>query len=90
MIKATRFKVKGKVQGVGYRAFVERNAKSLGLVGWVRNEPDGTVEGVIEGEPDAIAKFEERIRSGPRAAVVNAVDTIRESPIGMESFEIRK
>ena len=65
---------RGRVQGVGYRAFVEHEALRLGLEGWVRNRRDGTVEAVLSGADDVIAAMIDACRRGPPAARVEAVD----------------
>lgn len=62
--------VHGRVQGVGYRAWAADEAEILGLSGWVRNKPDGTVEAVVSGEPEAVQTFVSLCRDGPRAALV--------------------
>ena len=66
--------MRGRVQGVGYRAFVEHEALRLGLDGWVRNRRDGTVEAVLSGADDVIAAMIDACRRGPPAARVEAVD----------------
>jgi acylphosphatase len=66
--------VRGRVQGVGYRVFVEDTALRLGLEGWVRNRRDGSVEAVFAGPEAAIAAAIEASRAGPRGAQVDAVD----------------
>jgi len=67
---ARRIIVEGRVQGVGYRAFVARQAESRGLTGWVRNLSDGNVEAVLCGtEADAVTVIE-ACRRGPRLAIV--------------------
>ena len=66
--------MRGRVQGVGYRAFVEHEALRLGLEGWVRNRRDGTVEAVFSGADDVVAAMIDACRRGPPAARVEAVD----------------
>ena len=66
--------VRGRVQGVGFRAFVEHEALKRGLGGWVRNRRDGTVEAVFEGEAAAVAAAVEACRRGPMGARVDALD----------------
>ena len=66
--------VRGRVQGVGYRAFVEDAAERLGLEGWVRNRRDGTVEAVFAGREEAVATAIEACRAGPGGARVDAVN----------------
>jgi acylphosphatase len=88
--KAVRFVAKGKVQGVGYRAYVERNANQLGLVGFVRNDPDGTVTGVVQGPADVVDQLIERMKAGPRAAVVQSLDVRSEPRTELTGFEVRR
>lgn len=64
----------GLVQGVGYRAFVEREAVKRQLAGWVRNRRDGTVEAVFKGEPAAIEDIVDACRRGPFAARVDSLN----------------
>jgi len=66
--------VRGRVQGVGYRAFVEDEALRLGLEGWVRNRRDGTVEAVFSADDQKVAAMIEACRRGPSAARIEAVD----------------
>jgi acylphosphatase len=66
--------VYGRVQGVGYRAFVEREALKRGVEGWVRNRRDGAVEAVLSGPANAVAGVVEACRRGPFAARVDTVD----------------
>lgn len=66
--------VRGRVQGVGYRAFVEVEALRRGLQGWVRNRNDGTVEALFAGEAAAVAGMVETCRRGPMGARVDALD----------------
>lgn len=81
--------VRGRVQGVWYRAWTVETASRLGLVGWVRNRTDGSVEAIIEGSPDAIEELLEAIWEGPEAAVVESVD-VRDTPVsGRIGFEKR-
>lgn len=67
--------IEGRVQGVGFRAWVEREAKAKGLAGWVRNRADGAVEAVFSGEDQAVRKMVESCGKGPRLAAVRAVKT---------------
>jgi acylphosphatase len=67
--------VRGRVQGVGFRFFVLREATVLGLDGWVANEPDGSVRCVAEGPPEALEALVEELRRGPAGARVVAVST---------------
>ncbi len=68
------FCVHGAVQGVGYRRFAAREAQALGLAGWVRNEPDGSVSGRAEGAGTALEGFRIRLAAGPAFAVVERLD----------------
>jgi acylphosphatase len=66
--------VRGRVQGVGYRAFVEQEAQQRGLHGWVRNRRDGSVEAVFAGPRSAVEAMIEVCRRGPMSARINALD----------------
>jgi acylphosphatase len=68
-----RYRVTGRVQGVGFRVWTARRARELGLRGAVRNEPDGSVVVEGEGEPAALERLEELLRRGPALARVRAV-----------------
>ena len=70
---AVRVIVEGRVQGVGYRAWVSRQALSRNLSGWVRNRGDGSVEAVFAGDQVTVAAMVEACRSGPGLAVVRNV-----------------
>jgi len=74
---ARRFLVSGRVQGVGFRWFVVREASSRGLTGWTRNLPDGRVEVVAQGEPDAVAELGGALARGPSAARVDRVHEVK-------------
>lgn len=67
-------KVHGKIQGVGFRFFATRVARRLELGGWIRNQRDGTVDAVVEGESEKIDEWIEEIREGPRYAEVTRID----------------
>lgn len=86
------FRVHGCVQGVGYRRFAERQAQALGLAGWVRNDPGGTVSGEAEGSEDALAAFRSQLAQGPAFGSVDRLDW--ETPAVRSSlpfpFEIRR
>ena len=84
-----RVTVHGSVQGVGFRFSVARAAQSRGVAGWVSNRPDGTVEVVFEGEPEAVDSLVRFCRGGPRGAVVDRVEVVEEEPEGLRSFGIR-
>ena len=82
MLIARRFVVSGRVQGVGFRWFVQEKAAIEGAVGWVRNLPDGTVEALIQGEAEAVLRIDRQIRRGPPAARVESVEAVDEPASG--------
>ena len=75
MAKQLHCVVRGKVQGVFFRSATQREAKRLGLTGWVRNLGDGSVEVTVEGEEDSLKEFQLWVQRGPSAARVDRVDT---------------
>jgi acylphosphatase len=82
--------VKGRVQGVGFRAFVHRNAVEIGVTGWVRNVGFDTVEAVAEGRSEQIARFLEMVRRGPRASRVDDSHEEWEQVTGeFEAFQMK-
>ena len=90
MVQARRFLVRGRVQGVGFRWFVEREAAILQIAGWVRNNPDSTVEVFAQGTRDQLAGLHQRLREGPRASRVDEVEVSDAAPTpGLISFQIR-
>jgi len=87
--QALRFVVRGRVQGVGFRWFVEREAHVLGVSGWVRNNADGSVEVLAQGTRDQLLGLRSRLRQGPRAARVDDVEESEVGPVaGLSSFRI--
>ncbi len=80
--------VYGFVQGVFFRESVRRHAVSNGIAGWVRNDRDGSVEAVFEGDPDAIERLVAFCRRGPRGAHVDRLDVVEESPEGLAGFAV--
>ena len=77
MTKVLHAQITGRVQGVGYRAWVAREAEGLRLAGWVRNRRDGSVEAVFKGDEDAVVRMLEGCWRGPRGAEVdNVVATV--------------
>jgi len=89
-VNARRAVVEGRVQGVGYRFFAERAARELGVRGWVRNLPDGSVEAVAEGDDEAVATFIERLKRGPLLARIDRVEVAEATAQGFERFEITR
>jgi acylphosphatase len=83
-----RVVVEGRVQGVFFRDSVRRRARALGVHGRVRNRPDGTVEAVFEGPPDAVDALVRFSETGPRGARVSQVDVTDEEPEGLDGFEV--
>ncbi|RME88544.1 MAG: acylphosphatase [Anaerolineae bacterium] len=83
--------VTGRVQGVGFRAFVQQNAYALGLSGWVRNVGYNQVEIVAEGERHLLERLLEAVRRGPRASRVDETRLEWEQPTGeFWRFEVRR
>ena len=73
MSRTVHVMITGIVQGVGYRAFVERQATSLGIWGWVRNRNDGSVEAIFSGEASNVEAILIACRRGPRLAIIEEV-----------------
>ena len=73
MVKTLLLRIEGRVQGVGYRAWAVREARGLGLSGWVRNRFDGSVEALISGAEEAADRFVSAAHQGPGAAAVASV-----------------
>ena len=87
---ARRFVISGRVQGVGFRYFTQDAARREGLHGFVRNNDDGTVEAVAEGESEALERFERAIRRGPSRARVEHVMVDEVQPaMSATGFEVR-
>jgi acylphosphatase len=84
-----RVVVHGHVQGVFFRESVRRRAHQRGVAGWVANRPDGTVEAVFEGEPQAVERLVDFCRDGPSGARVESVDVVEEGPDGQDGFVVR-
>lgn len=86
---AKRFVVRGRVQGVGFRYFVEKHAQHLGLRGYAKNLSDGTVEVLACGDPKAVAELAGYLHDGPRLAYVAGVHQ-EEAPLGdYQAFRVR-
>jgi acylphosphatase len=82
MSRTVHVMITGIVQGVGYRAFVERRARSLGICGWVRNRKDGSVEAVFSGEAATVEAILAACRRGPRLAMIEEVRVAERSVDG--------
>lgn len=81
-----RVVVHGFVQGVFFRDTVRRSAEAAGVSGWVRNNSDGTVEAVFEGEDDSVERLVALCREGPRGSRVDRVDVTPEEPERLAGF----
>lgn len=79
----------GRVQGVFFRDSVRRRAQSEGVAGWVSNRPDGAVEAVFEGEPEAVERLVRFAQEGPRGADVRDAEVSDEPPERLSGFEVR-
>ncbi|WP_343345613.1 acylphosphatase [Sphingomicrobium sp. XHP0239] len=86
---ARRVSITGKVQGVFFRKTTQEEARALGVIGWVRNCDDGSVEAHLEGEQDAVDALIDRLRSGPPNAKVDALDARAVEPEGHDGFAVR-
>jgi acylphosphatase len=84
-----RVRAHGCVQGVFFRDSVRREAGRAGVAGWAENRPDGTVEAVFEGEPEAVEALVEACRAGPGHAAVERLDVQDEEPEGLRGFDVR-
>jgi acylphosphatase len=87
-VKRAHVVVRGSVQGVFFRAETRDRACSLGLAGWVRNAPDGTVEAAFEGDDERVESMVEWCRRGPAGAAVEDIDVTWVEPEGEEGFSI--
>ena len=86
---ARRVRVSGRVQGVFFRAWTRDEARSLGVCGWVRNCPDGSVEAHLEGEDAAVSELLRRMRHGPPHARVTGVQAFDAAAENLDRFEAR-
>jgi acylphosphatase len=86
---ARRLVVRGRVQGVNYRAWLQDRATQRGVSGWAANAPDGSVEVWLEGERDAVSEVERAAAEGPRHASVGEVDATDEQPRDLHGFDRR-
>jgi acylphosphatase len=78
--------VTGRVQGVGFRAFVERTAREIGVTGWVRNLDDGRVEAYAVGAPEQLDELAARLQQGPRLSEVRGLEQIEAEMQQLSSF----
>lgn len=89
-MKHLNLKVSGEVQGVYFRDYTQKEAKALGLSGWVRNEPDGTVYIEVEGEQQALEKFKAWVQHGPARAEVKRVMETEGEVLDFKDFTVRR
>ena len=80
-----RLRIEGRVQGVGFRWFARVTAQRLGLVGWTKNEADGSVQCEVQGTGDAVAAFERAMGRGPDGARVSRVSAEDVPTVGAET-----
>jgi acylphosphatase len=86
---AKRYIIRGRVQGVGFRWYVEREARLLAIAGWVRNNVDGSVEVLGMGSEEQLLALRGKLQQGPRAARVDDVQEIEAAPLeGLNIFRI--
>jgi acylphosphatase len=81
--------IRGRVQGVFFRDTLRRLAEQDGVAGWARNTPDGTVEAVLEGDEESVARVAQFAHNGPEGAAVHRVEEQDEEPEGLTGFRIR-
>ena len=86
---ARRISISGRVQGVAFRWSTLRQAEHLGVAGWVRNVPDGTVEAWVEADPRPVAQMLAWLERGPPSARVDRCDVREREPEGLTSFSLR-
>ena len=86
---ARLFRVRGRVHGVGFRDFVERNAARLGIAGWVCNRADGSVEAWAEADESALDALEATLHQGPALSRVDRVEVSSVDPGGERGFRVR-
>ncbi|HEY3488235.1 MAG TPA: acylphosphatase [Gammaproteobacteria bacterium] len=89
MKSCRRYRIRGLVQGVFFRASTREQAAALGLTGWVRNLPDGCVEAAACGEDAQLEQLERWLRRGPELAMVDSVEVTAEDYTPYTGFEIR-
>jgi acylphosphatase len=87
-VTRARVRVHGRVQGVFFRAETRDRARSLGLAGWVRNCPDGSVEAVFEGDRERVQSMVDWCGRGPSGASIDSLDVEWEQPTGENAFSV--
>jgi acylphosphatase len=87
-MKAIQLRITGLVQGVGYRAWFADEARARGLVGWVRNRADASVEACIAGDESVLEQMIEAARSGPSQARVDHIETVETDAKGLDGLRI--
>jgi acylphosphatase len=87
--KCVHVAISGRVQGVGFRAWMARRASQLALRGWVRNRPDGRVEAVLQGPSDMVDRMIGLCREGPRHSVVADVEISSAANENWPDFSVR-
>ena len=88
-MRRARLRARGHVQGVFFRSELRDRARSLGVAGWVRNVPDGSLEAALEGEGRQVESLLGWCRHGPAGARVDGLDVTWEEPVGEAGFSIR-
>jgi acylphosphatase len=88
-LRRARVVVSGRVQAVGFRAGAHVRARSLGVAGWVRNNPDGTVEAELEGPADSVESLLGWFGRGPHGAYVEDIRVEWREPLGEYGFDVR-
>ncbi len=88
-MKRVRVHIRGRVQGVFFRAEAQARAESLGVAGWIGNAQDGSVEAVFEGDPERVDSMVDWCRRGPAGAQVEDVEVVGEDPVGERGFSVR-
>jgi acylphosphatase len=89
-MKAIHLLISGRVQGVNYRKSTQEEAIRLGVMGWVRNLPDGRVEAHVEGKPELVDQLINWCRHGPPDAMVSAVEELSAVWQGFSTFDVRR
>ena len=87
---ARHVRVTGRVQGVFYRAWAQGQARELGVSGWIRNCPDGSVEAHLGGDENCVERMIERMRRGPSNALVDDLAVEDAEPENLGRFELRR